>query len=41
WLDAPPDLPAGDAPPTVEPTATPTPAADGSLGIGGLKEGTT
>ncbi len=40
WLDAPPDLPA-DGAPSAEPTATTPPArAEGSLGIGGLKEGT-
>ncbi|CAM3811898.1 Dyp-type peroxidase [Tsukamurella ocularis] len=40
WLDAPPDLPAADGAPSTEPTGTTTPArAEGSLGIGGLKEG--
>ena len=39
WLDAPPDLPAADVAPSAEPTGTTIPApADGSLGIGGLKE---
>ena len=39
WLDAPPDLPAADGAPSAEPTGTTIPApADGSLGIGGLKE---
>lgn len=41
WLDSPPDLPAADGAPPAEPTATTTSArAEGSLGIGGLKEGT-